>query len=121
MDRGAIEQAAAAGGTRHAAARRARGPGVCELSHGVGALVRALAAERMPCRWSPAASMPIADAAVQAIRDGAREFLPLPPDPELIAAILEAVGRERTADRARSVMQATAPRRAGGGARMPRC
>ena len=33
--------------------------------------------------------------AVAAIRAGAREFLPLPPDPDLIAAILAAVGDER--------------------------
>src|SRR3954454_9139040 len=35
-----------------------------------------------------------AEAAAQAIRDGAREFLPLPPDPDLIAAILEAAAGE---------------------------
>ncbi|MEM1139695.1 MAG: sigma 54-interacting transcriptional regulator, partial [Pseudomonadota bacterium] len=32
-----------------------------------------------------------ADAAVKAIRAGAKEYLPLPPDPELIAAVLSAV------------------------------
>ena len=31
------------------------------------------------------------DAAVRAIKAGAKEYLPLPPDPELIAAVLEAV------------------------------
>ena len=36
-----------------------------------------------------------ARAAVAAVRAGAREFLPLPPDPELIAAILAAVGDDR--------------------------
>jgi DNA-binding NtrC family response regulator len=35
-----------------------------------------------------------AEDAVRAIRDGAREFLPLPPDPDLIAAILEAASGE---------------------------
>jgi DNA-binding NtrC family response regulator len=34
------------------------------------------------------------DAAVRAIHAGAREFLPLPPDPDLIAAILEAASGE---------------------------
>jgi len=34
------------------------------------------------------------DAAVKAIRAGAREYIPLPPDPELIAAVLEAVTEE---------------------------
>ncbi len=33
-------------------------------------------------------------AAVEAIRAGAKEYLPLPPDPELIAAVLEAVADE---------------------------
>ena len=35
-----------------------------------------------------------AAAAANAIRAGAKEFLPLPPDPELIAAVLEAVSQE---------------------------
>jgi two-component system, response regulator FlrC len=35
-----------------------------------------------------------ATAAANAIRAGAKEFLPLPPDPELIAAVLEAVAEE---------------------------
>jgi two-component system, response regulator FlrC len=36
-------------------------------------------------------------AAVAAIEAGAKEYVPLPPDPELIAAILEAVSRTETA------------------------
>ena len=35
--------------------------------------------------------------AVRAIKAGAREFIPLPPDPDLIAAVLEAVADERHA------------------------
>ncbi len=35
-----------------------------------------------------------ARAAVKAIRDGAREYIPLPPDPEIIAAVLAAVADE---------------------------
>ena len=35
-----------------------------------------------------------ADAAVDAIRAGAKEYVPLPPEPELIAAVLEAVTEE---------------------------
>lgn len=35
-----------------------------------------------------------ADAAVKAIKDGAREYIPLPPDPALIAAVLAAVTTE---------------------------
>ena len=36
--------------------------------------------------------------AANAIRAGAQEFIPLPPDPELIAAVLAAVARRRPAD-----------------------
>jgi len=37
-----------------------------------------------------------ATTAANAIRAGAKEFLPLPPDPELIAAVLEAVAEDNT-------------------------
>jgi two-component system response regulator FlrC len=56
-------------------------------------------------RWPPSAwHVPVVacgtgddpDEAVRAIRAGAREFLPLPPDPDLIAAILEAASGEPT-------------------------
>jgi two-component system response regulator FlrC len=67
---------------------------LCEISHDVGALVRALAAERMALPVVACGLDSDAPAAVQAIRDGAREFLPLPPDPDLIAAILEAASGE---------------------------
>ena len=74
---------------------RLRGDGqvdlvLCELSLGIGALVQSLAAERMAVPVVACGSGTDADAAAQAIRDGAREFLPLPPDADLIAAILEA-------------------------------
>lgn len=36
-----------------------------------------------------------AQAAVAAIRAGAKEYIPLPPDPEMIAAVLSAVSQER--------------------------
>jgi len=52
------------------------------------------------------------DVAAQAIRDGAREFLPLPPDPDLIAAILEAAAGESHAMVARDPAMAAAIRRA---------
>ena len=63
---------------------------LCEISHDVGALVRALSAERMAVPVVACGMDCDAPAAVRAIREGAREFLPLPADPELIAAILEA-------------------------------
>jgi DNA-binding NtrC family response regulator len=67
---------------------------LCDLVHDVGAVVRALAAERIAVPVVACGTGDDPDAAVQAIRDGAREFLPLPPDPDLIAAILEAASGE---------------------------
>src|SRR3978361_2386955 len=69
---------------------------LCDLAHDVGALGRDRAAERRGGLVPVVAGGPgdDPDAAVQAIRDGAREFLPLPPDPDLIAAILEAASGE---------------------------
>ncbi|HAT84631.1 MAG TPA: sigma-54-dependent Fis family transcriptional regulator, partial [Rhizobiales bacterium] len=34
-------------------------------------------------------------AAVKAIRAGAKEYIPLPPDPDVIAAVLEAVSQDQ--------------------------
>ncbi|MDE2582862.1 MAG: sigma-54-dependent Fis family transcriptional regulator [Rhodospirillales bacterium] len=84
---------------------------LCELSHDVGFVVRALAAERIAVPVVACGSGADPDAAVAAIRAGAREFLPLPPDPELIAAILEAAAGESHALILRDpVMQATVRR-----------
>ncbi len=61
----------------------------------IRALIRALTQEHF---WLPVIAYGIdadASAAVRAIRSGAIEFLPLPPDPELIAAVLDAIGRSR--------------------------
>jgi len=66
-----------------------------DVGEDIAGLIRALAAERI---FVPVVACGIgndARAAVGAIRAGAREFLPLPPDPELIAAIFEAVGDDR--------------------------
>jgi two-component system, response regulator FlrC len=67
---------------------------LCDVVHGVGGVVRALAAERMAVPVVACGTGGDAEAAAQAIRDGAREFLPLPPDPDLISAILEAAAGE---------------------------
>ena len=67
---------------------------LCDLVHDVGAVVRALANERIAVPVVACGTGDDPEAAVQAIRDGAREFLPLPPDPDLIAAILEAASGE---------------------------
>jgi DNA-binding NtrC family response regulator len=84
---------------------------LCDIVHDVGAVVRALAAERMAVPVVACGTGDDADAAAQAIRDGAREFLPLPPDPDLIAAILEAAAGETHAMIVRDpVMQAAVHR-----------
>jgi DNA-binding NtrC family response regulator len=66
-----------------------------DVAADIGSLVRALTAERI---FVPVIAYGVrtdARAAVAAVRAGAREFLPLPPEPELIAAILAAVGDDR--------------------------
>jgi two-component system response regulator FlrC len=67
---------------------------LCDIAHDVGAVVAALAAERMAVPVVACGTGDDPDAAVRAIHAGAREFLPLPPDPDLIAAILEAASGE---------------------------
>ncbi len=67
---------------------------LCDLAHDIGAVVAALAAERMAVPVVACGTNDDPDAAVRAIQAGAREFLPLPPDPDLIAAILEAASGE---------------------------
>jgi len=84
---------------------------LCDLAHDVGAVVRALAAERMAVPVVACGTNDDPDAAVQAIRDGAREFLPLPPDPDLIAAILEAASGESHALVVRDPVMAATVRR----------
>lgn len=83
-----------------------------ELPHDVGALVRAMVAERILVPVVACGTDADAPAAVRAIRDGAREFLPLPPDPDLIAAILEAASGETHALVARDPVMLAAVRRA---------
>jgi DNA-binding NtrC family response regulator len=85
---------------------------MCELLHDIGALVRALAAERINVPVIACGIDTDPDAAVRAIRAGAREFLPLPPDPDLIAAILEAASGETHALIVRDPAMAATVRRA---------
>ena len=61
---------------------------LCDVACGVAPLVRHLAAERVAVSVVACSTSLDPEVGAQAIRDGAREFLPLPPDPELIAAIL---------------------------------
>ncbi|HET9018402.1 MAG TPA: sigma-54 dependent transcriptional regulator [Acetobacteraceae bacterium] len=84
---------------------------LCDLRHDIGALLRALAQERITVPVVACGINAQAEAAVRAIRDGAREFLPLPPDPDLIAAILASVAADDHAlIFADPVMQATVKR-----------
>ena len=57
-------------------------------------LVTALAEERIRTPVIACGVTTDAKAAVAAIQAGAREYIPLPPDPELIAAVLQAVSED---------------------------
>ncbi len=67
---------------------------LCDIVHDVARVVLALAAERMAVPVVACGTGDDPEAAARAIRHGAREFLPLPPDPDLIAAILQAAAGE---------------------------
>lgn len=60
----------------------------------VASLVERLATEHMSVPVVACGMADDTDAAVRAIKAGAKEYIPLPPDPELIAAALEAVAQE---------------------------
>lgn len=60
----------------------------------IGDLVERLASERISIPVVACGIGTDADAAVQSIKAGAKEYIPLPPDAELIAAVLEAVAEE---------------------------
>jgi DNA-binding NtrC family response regulator len=65
-----------------------------DVRHDVGWLVQAMAAERIACPVVACGRTEDADAAVRAIEAGARDFLPLPPDADLISAMLQAASGE---------------------------
>ncbi|MEA1676675.1 sigma-54 dependent transcriptional regulator [Nitrospirillum sp. BR 11163] len=60
----------------------------------VAMLIEALKAERITVPVVACGVATDAQAAVKAIRAGAKEYIPLPPDAQLIAAVLEAVAEE---------------------------
>ncbi len=82
------------------------------LPHDVSGLVRALSAERIPVPVVACGIDSNAQDAANAIAAGAREFLPLPADPDLIAAILEAASGESHAVVARDPAMLATIRRA---------
>ena len=60
----------------------------------VATLIRSLKQERIHVEVIGCGCDSDSDAAVRAIKAGAKEYLPLPPDEDLIAAVLEAITRE---------------------------
>ncbi|WMT86247.1 sigma-54 dependent transcriptional regulator [Pelagibacterium sp. 26DY04] len=62
----------------------------------IPALIAALEAERIHIPVVACGTETNAAAAVNAIRAGAKEYIPLPPDAELIAAVIAAVARENS-------------------------
>jgi len=65
-----------------------------DVGQPIGSLVRQLAAERICVPIVACGIDNDAKAAVAAIHAGAKEYIPLPPDPELIAAVLAAVAED---------------------------
>ena len=61
---------------------------LCDVACGVAQIVRSLAAERVATPVVACSTSLDPQVGAQSIRDGAREFMPLPPDPDVIAAIL---------------------------------
>src|SRR5580658_1878736 len=96
MDRGAKVTHASDIDQAMAELRNGRGADLvlADVTLDIGRLVRALAAERICTPVVAAGIGTDARRAVDAIRAGAKEYLPLPPDPELIAAVLAAVADE---------------------------
>src|SRR5579862_9202240 len=96
MDRGAKVTHAADIEQAMAELRSGRGADLvmADVMLDIGYLVRSLAAERI---CTPVVACGVGTdtrRAVDAIRAGAKEYVPLPPDPELIAAVLQAVADE---------------------------
>jgi two-component system, response regulator FlrC len=60
----------------------------------IGRMIESLRQERINVPVVACGIGADADAAVRAIKAGAKEYIPLPPDAELIAAVLEAVAQE---------------------------
>ncbi len=65
-----------------------------DVAQPIGELVRRLEAELIHVPIVACGTSSDARAAVEAIRAGAKEYIPLPPDPDLIAAVLAAVAED---------------------------
>ena len=100
-----------AGGLAHLRASGGIDAVLCDLRQDILGLLAALRDERMALPVIACGTERDSDAAVAAIRAGAREFLSLPPDPQLVAAILAAVAEgERGLIATDPVMLATVER-----------
>jgi DNA-binding NtrC family response regulator len=67
---------------------------MCDIKQNIGKLIEDLDAERIHVPVVACGIGTDARSAVKAIEQGAKEYIPLPPDAELIAAVLEAVTQE---------------------------
>ncbi|MFA6280426.1 MAG: sigma-54 dependent transcriptional regulator [Bdellovibrionales bacterium] len=67
---------------------------MCDVEMEIGRLIESLRSERINVPVVACGIGTDAGAAVRAIRAGAKEYIPLPPDAELIAAVLQAVAEE---------------------------
>ena len=96
MDRGARVSFAPTIDAALATLRKGHGADLImiDVRFDVAAMIIALDAERIAAPVVACGVKTDADAAVEAIRAGAKEYVPLPPDADLIAAILEAVAEE---------------------------
>ncbi|MEQ9642711.1 MAG: sigma-54 dependent transcriptional regulator [Alphaproteobacteria bacterium] len=65
-----------------------------EVDHDIAGFIEQLKSERISIPVVACGIKADTEAAVRAIRAGAKEYVPLPPDAELIAAVLEAVTEE---------------------------
>ncbi|MHC5652500.1 sigma-54-dependent transcriptional regulator FlbD [Stappia sp.] len=98
MDRGASVTHAATTDEMLKVLRSGRGADLVmvDVALDIGDLIARLEQERIHLPIVACGVKTDASAAVKAIRAGAKEYIPLPPDPELIAAVLSAVARDQT-------------------------
>ncbi len=68
---------------------------MCDVAYDINMLMEAMKAERIHLPVVACGVETDSRAAVAAIKAGAKEYVPLPPDAELIAAVLEAVAAEQ--------------------------
>lgn len=84
---------------------------ICDLAYDIGTLIQNLRNERIMTPVVAAGAVVTEGQVMGAIRAGAQEFLPLPPDPDLIAAILQAAtGTDHTMIARDPVMRQTIQR-----------